>query len=129
MAPLGDDSLVIGYESLGQDGSYEGVYFQKFDGKGNRIGEEHRMNIETRDDQHRMTIFQIVTDQYVGVWESENKDGDKHGIVKRQLWLCADDYCVYCPNGFYECDQCMDEHILIEGVCVGKGHNCDQCWS
>jgi hypothetical protein len=88
-APNGD--FVVVWTSKGQDGSYAGIFGQRFTRQGLPIGPEFQVNQETFSDQ----IFaQVATDaagNFVVVWESY--DPSRYGLIawdiKARLYRAA----------------------------------------
>lgn len=78
-------NFVVAWESTGQDGSSTGVYAQRFDATGARVGSEFRVNNYTADGQQSATVATDGWGNYVIAWESENQDGSGYGIYARRL--------------------------------------------
>jgi hypothetical protein len=64
---------VVVWESDGQDGSRYGVYGQRFDATGNRVGPEFRVNQTTRSDQRFPAVKMDEAGNFLVVWS--NWDG------------------------------------------------------
>ncbi|MGB3695630.1 MAG: filamentous hemagglutinin N-terminal domain-containing protein [Spirulinaceae cyanobacterium] len=77
---LADGGFVIAWESLGQDGSSDGVYGQRYDRQGNKIGSEFAINTTTNDAQTNPSLIGLANGGLVVVWASKEQDGSSTGI-------------------------------------------------
>ena len=68
---MNDKRFIITWTSYGQDGSEHGVYAQRYDDKGNPVGQEFQVNSETEDSQLTTTIA-MDNDGFVISWKSSN---------------------------------------------------------
>ena len=82
MAPSGE--FVVVWTSVGQDGSGYGVFGQRFDSSGNRLGTEFQVNTYTTEYQSYPTVAMNEARQFVVAWHSYDQDGDNYGIVARR---------------------------------------------
>lgn len=73
LALLTDGNLVVVWTSLGQDGSMEGVYGQRLDPSGARLGDEFRVNVFTSFNQRSPVVGALADGDFVVVWVSENQ--------------------------------------------------------
>ncbi|MGE0638685.1 MAG: hypothetical protein AB7G12_04715 [Thermoanaerobaculia bacterium] len=71
--------------SVGQDGSAEGVYTQRYSAAGVPIGDEERVNSTTAGQQWRPAIAADAAGNFVVAWSSDGQDGDGHGVFARQI--------------------------------------------
>ena len=74
---------MIAWESNGQDGDQEGIYFQRYDAAGNAVGSETAVNTTTTDSQTDPEVSALVNGGFVIVWESEAQDTDGRGVYAR----------------------------------------------
>jgi hypothetical protein len=81
-SPAGN--YVVTWASQDQDGSGWGVYAQRFDYQGNRIGGEFRVNTTTAGDQVNPTVAMDQLGNYVIAWESYGQDGSGWGVYARR---------------------------------------------
>jgi hypothetical protein len=58
------------WTSLGQDGSWEGVFGQAFDGNQNFIGSELPVNVTTVSRQMQPAVTSNGSDRFLVVWSS-----------------------------------------------------------
>jgi hypothetical protein len=80
---LPDGGFVVVWESNGQDGSYSGVYGQRFDANGNKVGSEFQVNTWTTDWQQHPSITSLSNGGFVVVWDSNGQDGSSSGVYGR----------------------------------------------
>jgi uncharacterized protein YfaQ (DUF2300 family) len=69
--------------SSGQDGSAYGLYGQRFDSNGNKVGSEFQVNTWTTDDQTNPSITSLSNGGFVVVWQSNGQDGSDFGVFGR----------------------------------------------
>jgi hypothetical protein len=72
VAALSDGAFVVVWHSRMQDGSKRGVYGQIFDGAGNKLGAEFRVNTRTANDQYDPAVALIGTGGFVVTYHSIN---------------------------------------------------------
>src|SRR5262245_43802975 len=82
MAPSGE--FVVVWTSVGQDGSGYGVFGQRFDSAGNRLGTEFQVNTYTTEYQAYPTVAMNESRQFVVSWHSYGQDGDNYGILAQR---------------------------------------------
>jgi hypothetical protein len=78
MDPLG--SFVVVWNSLGQDGSADGLFGQRYGASGAPAGNEFRVNTYTTDEQLLPAVAMDATGRFVVVWEAYAQDGDLLGV-------------------------------------------------
>ena len=83
ITPLVDGGFLIVWESNGQDGDQEGIYFQRYDAAGNAVGSETAVNTTTTDRQTDPEVSALANGGFVIVWESEAQDTDGRGVYAR----------------------------------------------
>ncbi len=77
---LADGGFIIAWESLGQDGSSDGVYGQRYNPQGDKVGSEFAINTTTNDAQTNPSLIGLANGGLVVVWASEGQDGSKTGV-------------------------------------------------
>ncbi|HWI80728.1 Ig-like domain-containing protein [Ramlibacter sp.] len=82
---LADGGWVVAWESDGQDGSGLGIYTQRFDGSGTRVGGETLANTTTAGSQSQPTISALEDGGYVLAWVSAGQDGSGAGIYTQSF--------------------------------------------
>jgi hypothetical protein len=73
------------WESYGQDGGGYGIYAQRFDNLGSKVGDEFLVNTTTAGSQNWPDVTTLNNGDYVIVWHSFNQDGDSAGIYAQRL--------------------------------------------
>lgn len=81
---LSDGGFVITWESRNQESGSAaadyGIYCQRFDVNGVKLGSETLVNTTTADSQRYPATTSLNNGNYVIVWESNNQDGSADGI-------------------------------------------------
>ena len=80
-----DGSAVAVWMSDGQDGDAGGIYLQRYDANGDRLGGEVRVNTTTTGDQTAPAIAMNDSGAFVITWQSTSADGDGWGIVAQRF--------------------------------------------
>ncbi|WP_396180118.1 putative Ig domain-containing protein, partial [Flavobacterium sp.] len=75
---LEDGGWLAVWESYDQDGSYFGIYGQRFDSFGNTVGGEFQVNTSTINSQEHPSVTALVDGGWVVTWMSD--DGASWGI-------------------------------------------------
>ena len=69
----------------GQDGSRDGVYLQRFDANGEKVGIEQQVNTYTDGYQSAPQITALQDGGYVVTWQSSEQDGSEYGIYLQRF--------------------------------------------
>jgi hypothetical protein len=77
--------VVVWHNTGGQDGSYSGVFGQRFDAAGLPQGSEFQVNSYTTSYQRRPAVAWTVNGEFVVAWHSNSQDGDGGGIFGRRF--------------------------------------------
>ena len=83
MAPSGE--FVVVWSSYGQDGDGYGVFGQRFDASGNKVGTEFQVNTYTTGNQGYPVVAMNANRQFVVAWESYGQDGSDYGVFARRF--------------------------------------------
>ncbi|HLO95062.1 MAG TPA: PPC domain-containing protein [Burkholderiaceae bacterium] len=83
MTPSGD--AIVTWESNGQDGSYRGVYGQRLDRNGVKLGAEFRVNETTLGDQTGSRVGMAEDGSFIVSWISSNRFDDPNAAAKVML--------------------------------------------
>ncbi len=75
VAAMDDGTVVVVWESVGQDGSGEGVFAQRFNAQGTRMGNEFLVNQSTAANQSDPTVAAINGGKFVVGWVSQTQNG------------------------------------------------------
>jgi hypothetical protein len=81
---LSNGGFVLVWSSYGQDGSYYGVYGQRFDSNGNKVGSEFQVNTWTTDSQWKPSITSLSNGGFVVVWHGTGRD-DESGVYGQRF--------------------------------------------
>ncbi len=80
VAMSGEGNFVVVWESDGQDGSGEGIFGQRFDAAGARVGAEFAVNSYTTNLQTSPAVAMNHLGNFVVAWSSFGEDEDSYGI-------------------------------------------------
>ncbi|NVJ93346.1 MAG: cadherin-like domain-containing protein [Methylocystaceae bacterium] len=80
LTALSDGGFVATWQSYYQDGSYYGVYAQRFDANGDAVGDELAVNTYTNSYQQDAWVSGLENGGFVVTWESNGQDGSSYGI-------------------------------------------------
>jgi hypothetical protein len=85
---LADGSFVVVWESLGQDGSADGIYQQRFAEDGSRIGGENFVTGVTLAEQKSPAITALPNGDWIISWASDGntaQDNSNYGIFQKRF--------------------------------------------
>jgi hypothetical protein len=124
LAILPDDSLAVVWESRRQEGGTYGINLQRFDSRGQRIGDEVPVNIFAENMQVRPAVIADPTGGFWTAWESFEQDGSMNAIIARRFG--AGD-----PTGSDEIlvNQITEGHQSGVGVAVDQQGNATFVWT
>jgi PKD repeat protein len=77
-------NFVIVWQSNGQDGSYFGIYAQRYNNVGTPVGTEFRVNTYTTGDQQNPSASMDANGDFVISWQSGGQDGSGDGIYAQR---------------------------------------------
>ena len=80
---LSGGGYMVTWGSDGQDGSGSGIYGQRYDAAGAKVGGETLINTTIANDQHQPNVAGLSGGGYVVTWMSVNQDGSDTGIYQR----------------------------------------------
>jgi len=75
IATLENGGVVVVWESVGQDGSGEGIYGQRFNAQGIRVGSEFLINQSTAANQSDPSVTALNGGKFVVGWLSQSQNG------------------------------------------------------
>ena len=84
VSALSNGGYIVAWRSSGQDGSGTGIYGQRFDSFGTKVGAGFRLNTNTFLDQTHPRVAGLDNGGFVGAWNSDNQDGDGYGIYAQR---------------------------------------------
>lgn len=79
-----DDSFVVVWRSMGQDGSEGGIYMQRYGSSGLPVGSETRVNVTTAGHQSAPDVAMAPDGRFVVAWQSPGQDGSGIGVIMRR---------------------------------------------
>ena len=91
MTKLADGGYLVAWNSYYQDGSDWGVYAQRFDADGARIGAEFRINTRTSAQQYfgdetaLQSVAGLADGGFVAVWRCEGGDASSWGVAAQRF--------------------------------------------
>ncbi|WP_374246395.1 hypothetical protein, partial [Zoogloea sp.] len=86
VATFADGGFVVAWRSDGQDGSGAGVYAQRFDASGGRVGAEFQVNSATVSNQYDPHVSVLAGGGFVVVWSDDgSRDGSGIGIYAQRF--------------------------------------------
>ena len=86
-------NFVVSWSSNLQDGSNLGIYAQRYDHNGIRIGNEFRINTFTDSYQERSALA-MTNGRWVVAWDGDGQDGSNTGVFMK---LFVDGYFIHLP--------------------------------
>ncbi len=84
MTALTNGGWVVTWTARGLDGSSEGIYQQRFDRNGHRMGGETQVNTTTDGQQLMQHVSALADGGWVVAWASDSVDGSGYGIVQQR---------------------------------------------
>jgi len=82
---LSDGGFVVAWQSDGQDGNGYGIYAQRYDGDGNRIGSEFQANTYVTSTQYAPVITALNNGGFVIGWQSTGQDEFGSGVYGQRF--------------------------------------------
>jgi Ca2+-binding RTX toxin-like protein len=79
-----DNSWIVTWTSASQDGSGNGIYQQRFDASGNKLGNETRVNATTSGDQSYSDVTTLDDHGWVVTWTSRDPIGNGFSIYQQR---------------------------------------------
>jgi len=79
-----DGDFVVTWTSLGQDGSFDGVYAQRYNAAGVTQGGEFRVNTTSAGSQELSTVAMDADGDFVVTWTSNGQDGNSYGVYAQR---------------------------------------------
>jgi hypothetical protein len=84
VASLTDGGYVVLWSSYGQDGSYSGIYGQRYAANSTPLGGEFQLNTYTAYTQYQSQVAALPGGGFVAVWTSITQDGSAEGVYFRR---------------------------------------------
>jgi phosphoheptose isomerase len=80
-----DGNFVVVWQSLGQDGSSDGVFARRYRASGRPAGGEFQVNSHTSASQGYPAVTAHASGDFVVVWRSDIQDGDIGGVYAQRF--------------------------------------------
>ena len=77
---LENGNFVITWVDTTQQSSTDGIFGQRYDSTGTKIGSEFEINTHTTSDQNQPAVASLADGGFVVTWQSDGQDGDDNGI-------------------------------------------------
>ncbi len=84
LTALNNGGFVAVWQSLDRDGDEYGVFGQRYDANGVRVGGEFQVNSYTATSQNTPTTATLTDGSFVVAWNSYGQDGSGYGVVARR---------------------------------------------
>ncbi|TDG24339.1 hypothetical protein E2C05_26090 [Paracraurococcus ruber] len=84
-AGLKGGGFVVTWTSFLQDGDSAGIFGQRFDAAGARLGDEFQVNTFTANDQLAASTAALADGGFVSAWSSMSQDGDGYGVYAQRF--------------------------------------------
>jgi len=78
-------NFVITWTSNAKHGDWRGIYGQRYDGSGNLVGPEFKINTNWLGLKDRSSVAMDTQGNFVVTWSSQNQDGDGWGVYARRF--------------------------------------------
>ncbi len=85
VAADGSGNFVVVWQSYAQDGSFNGVFGQRFDSPGAPVGSEFQVNTYTTNQQRFPAVAANDLGDFIVVWESWQQDGSGYGVFGQRF--------------------------------------------
>jgi hypothetical protein len=85
VAVVPDGRFVVVWGSYDQDGSKYGIFGQRYDSLGQRVGTEFPVNMYTTGNQRYPSVGADDAGAFVVVWASKDQDGSDYGIFAQRF--------------------------------------------
>ena len=114
LAIAGDDSIAVVWDSRRQQQGTYGIYMQRFDRDGLRIGPEQQVNLFETGMQRRPAVATDDSGNTWVAWESFGQDGSMNGIIARRFeaatGIGSDEYLVNEATEGHQADVVIVAH-------------------
>ncbi|MGD9158402.1 MAG: hypothetical protein PVG39_08360, partial [Desulfobacteraceae bacterium] len=90
VAALTGGGFVVTWQSEGQDGDLYGIYGQIYNGYGDEIGEEFRINSSTIGDQSTPSVSGLRGNDFVVIWQTKVQEDNDHNVYGKVFYMDTD---------------------------------------
>ena len=81
---LSDGGWLVTWHSSGQDGSYHGIYAQRYAADGSPVDDEFQVNTYTDNSQYLPSVTALSDGGWLVTWTSSGQDGSGYGIYAQR---------------------------------------------
>jgi hypothetical protein len=85
VATASNGDFLVAWTSSTQDGSLGGVFGQRYDSSGGRLGGEFQVNSYTTAYQYFAGVAPLAAGQFVVTWQSNGQDGGGYGVFAQRF--------------------------------------------
>ena len=85
LAALDNGGFVAIWDMLDRDGDEYGIFGQRYNSSGTRVGGEFQLNSYTATSQNTPSIAKLTDGSFVASWNSYGQDGNGYGVVARRF--------------------------------------------
>jgi len=86
VASLSNGGFVVSWTSDHQDGAQTGIFAQRFDNAGNKVGSEFQVNTYTQGNQYGTVVSGLSNGEFVIAWTSQGQPGGSYLDVFAQMY-------------------------------------------
>jgi hypothetical protein len=108
--------FVVAWTSVGQDGSGNGVYAQRYNADGQAQGSEFRVNQVTANNQQNPSVAVDHDGNFVVAWASEFQDGSGFGVYARVYSAAGDPVGDEFRANFYTTNGQFNPSVAMDSV-------------
>lgn len=83
VAAFAGGGWIVTWTSYGQDGDGNGIYMQRYNASGVKVGTETLVNAMTAGDQSESSVTALANGSWIVSWTSDGQDGDATGVYQR----------------------------------------------
>ena len=116
VAMNGSGDFVVIWRSLGQDGSGSGIFGQRFDTKGVKVGSEFQVNTYTTGFQSGPDVGMDDAGGFVVVWKSYGQDGSGYGVVGQRFGSSGTKLGLEFPVNTYTTGDQGEPAVAVSGA-------------
>jgi len=87
---LDDGGYVVTWTSYGQDGRGDGIFGQRFDATGTKVGTEFQANTHIWNNQNKSDVTALSDGGFLITWSSDRQDGSQTGVYAQQFDAAGD---------------------------------------
>ncbi|MBL4645600.1 MAG: hypothetical protein JKY99_03985, partial [Rhizobiales bacterium] len=113
---LVDGGFVVSWSSRNQDGSDDGIFAQRYDASGARVGPEFQINGYTSNKQFGSSIAALAQGGFVVSWSSSGQEGSALGGANGSGIIAYISIPDPTNNGIYQKTYALEDAVLVGGI-------------